>query len=656
MIKSLDGIRILAQSDKSQQEFCDDFLREIADVVGADAGIIWNASTHQFKVVSQYSLEEKPARLNLTRVDHDRLLGDAANRDTPILVRSGEQEVQQDSPMLFVGKFHRDGRHLIELMVQPNDDSEEDVKQMMQQFGVALKTVDNPADGNHPLQEVPETPVDTGIRRSFNDDELSSYLSAIHHSIDLKLTAANVANETRRLLDCDRVSVVIYHRGRFRVFAISGQPSVNRRSNTTRLLEKLSRRLLKTGQSFWYPEETELPSQVSEVLDEYLAISATRSLVVMPVYEKVPSVVEDPDSLESKQNRTIGGIVFEHCHQRWKREEVESVINLTTDHGGNAIRNANQHRSLFLYPLWNLLGKSKLLTAPRMLSKTILATLAVIAITLFLVFFQVDFYVSADGILMPETHKPVFSSVEGRVDQLFVEHGSVVNKNDTLATMSSDEHDYRVRELTSQLESAEQRLTSIQDRRFTEQDDKEAIEENIVSLKTQIKNLEAQLAILNKISSSMVIKSPIDGQIITWDLKRRLQNRVVDNGIQLVEVANIDGEWILEIELPVRREGHISREIARRGDAGLAVSFLLAADTSKRYAGRVIEVEKNVALNANKEQVIKIRAAIEGDDISIDQVRTSVTAKIYCGRTSIGYQWLHDVGEFFQKYVFFKFR
>lgn len=656
---SLNAIRSLANSDKGEKEFCESFLHELAGVVGANAGIVWDASNSSFRVVSQYSADEKPARLNLSKTEHDRLLGDAVNRDTPILIRAGEGDsLGNDAPMLFVGSFNRGGRHLIELMVSGDGVTEPDVKRKMQQFGKAIHTVSNgTAAAQKTIQpELPATDTPSKSGHGFSQDDLSSYLSAIHRSIDLKLTSANIANETRRLLDCDRVSVLVRQHGKYRVFAVSGQPSVNRRSNTTRLLEQVSRQVLKTGEGFWYPDEAEIPTQISKLLDEYLALSATRSLVVLPVNEKVDALVEDPDSLERKTNRVIGGIVFEHCHERWDRQDVEPMISLANDHSSNALRNAARHQQLFLYPLWNLLGKSKLLTAPRILSKTLMALVGLVVVALFLTFWQSDFYVTADGVMMPKNYKPVFSKIDAKVDRLFVEHGSRVEEGSTVAILSSREHELRVEELSSQLQNAELRLESMEERRFSDEaDDGENVEETIVSLRAQVKNYQRQMVILDEISKSLVVKSPIDGQVITWDLKREREGRVISKGQELMEVAETQGEWELEIDIPVRRFGHIKRAIDASPD-GLEVSFLLAADTTKRFTGRLISIEENASMNAQNEQVVRARASIEGSGISIEQTRTGVTTKIFCGKTSVGYLWFHDVGEFFQKHVLFKFR
>ncbi len=116
-------------------------------------------------------------------------------------------------------------------------------------------------------------------------------------------------------------------------------------------------------------------------------------------------------------------------------------------------------------------------------------------------------------------------------------------------------------------------------------DELEKVEENIVSLKTRIENLEVQRAVLEKITESMRVKSPIDGEIVTWDLQRKLENRAISRGTQLLEIAQVKGKWLLEIDLPIQRLGHVRRAIKSQLTPDLRVSFILASDTGRRFSG-----------------------------------------------------------------------
>lgn len=617
---------------------------------GAQAGILWDA-TDGFRVLATLSRDDSPPTVKMRQEDHERMMIDVLQNGKPVLLQTQYTDADR-ADLLLVGKFDAGTVGLIELIIENHKLDQTGLGALERRFRDALQLITVSYAG--PLGGLPAVAGQQSSQNSpFDSQEISAFLKLIHSSIDLLLAASNFANESRRLLDYDRVSVLVQRGGKHQLIAISGQASVNRRSNTTKLLEKFAVSVLKTGQVFWYPDTDELPTAIRTSLDDYVQVSQTRSLALLPI-RKTSDATDDPSTAPRLQP-VIGGIVFEKFEKTWDRNLEEPKVQFLASHAEHSIGNGLQHQQIFLYPLWKLLGRTKVLAQPKHLNKTLIAVGVIVAVMLALFFWPVRFYVTADGMLVPSTYKPVFSNVKGEVQQILVQHGESVIKGQELIRMASPEHEFRVEELQSQLKTAKQRLTIVEDQRHNPTRDKsvEDIEENIVSLRTQIESFESQLVILNKITDSLTVHSPIDGQVITWDLKHQLENRVVGEGVRLMEVADVVGQWIIEINLPIRRQGHVARTIQNGDLEDLKVSFLLAADTSKRYSGRVIEISDVVSVSSDNRQVIKIRAAIDDSDITIDQVRSAVSAKVYCGKSSLGYLWFSDIGEFFQKHVFF---
>ena len=676
-------IHELSETANSRAEFCEGLLQQVATAMGAKAGVMWDVSKDPYKPVGHYSQADKPSQIPITQVAHTKLLQQAVLRQRPLVVRSTSQPSDDGiKACLIISTLKNGSDYLVELFF---GESQLTHDQLATKFSTILQSVASagldlpgivaklpdvvarPSRAVNRLDAAAAAKQQASLtnavkpanpaagRKLLSPEQFSEYLNSIHNSIDRKLTCANVCNETRRLLDCDRVTVVLRQRGKFRIAAISGQPSVNQKSNTTKLLQTLAKRLLKTGQSFWYPDQTEFPTQISEVLNAYLSTSATRSLVVEPIFEKVVDTVSDPESLESDRNLVVGGIIFEHCHELWERKNMETAIEVATLHSGNAIRNSWKHHRLFMYPVLNFLGKSRVVTAARVLPKTLLVCAGLILAGLILGFWPVNFYVTAEGQLVPKEIRPVFSAVAGDIEDLLVRHGSIVKQGDPLLELTSREHEIRAKELESQIGAATQRLETIQDQLFEpRQQQGNTVQENIEALKSQIANFKEQQAILGEIAKNMAVNSPVDGHVISWDLEQRLKGRSIERGQELMEIADVDGEWQLEMELPVNRYCHLVREMKNNDQP--EVSFLLAADTSKRYRGKIVEVANTGSLNTNHQQFIRLKADLVSTDLPIDQVRTGVTAKIFCGKTSLGYLWFHDIGEFIQKNVLFQLR
>ena len=68
--------------------------------------------------------------------------------------------------------------------------------------------------------------------------------------------AYTIANEARRLIECDRVSVALRKGNRCTIEAVSGQDVFDKRSNTVRLLGRLASAVVATGEPVWYAGDT----------------------------------------------------------------------------------------------------------------------------------------------------------------------------------------------------------------------------------------------------------------------------------------------------------------------------------------------------------------------------------------------------------------
>ncbi|MEO1616244.1 MAG: HlyD family efflux transporter periplasmic adaptor subunit [Planctomycetota bacterium] len=653
--KTLGNTPLLARTDTSGNPLPKDFLERMVSQFDGHGGILWLVDEAP-QVCATHSHDDSPVSVQMRREDHERILLEAAAGRAPSLLQTQLNDSSQAN-LLLIGKVDVGRVYVIEIVIEDHHLDKPAMIALQRRFHDSLQLVNS----SQPLfagQGAAAGNAETSSRQGIQVDELNNYVQLIHSSVDLPMTAANIANETRRLLNYDRVSVLVERNGRQRLIAISGQASVNRRSNTTRLLEQFAGTVLKTGQTFWYPSPEDLPTKIGVSLDDYVQVSQTRSLAIVPV-RKLPEPSSDSNEATESQP-VIGGIVYEKFQERWERSIDEPRLERLQPHISNSLGNALVNQRIFLYPLWKFLGRLDVLKQPKYFNKVLIGLGIAAVLTLALVFWPVRFYVSADGVLIPSEFKPVFSSMAGEVDQVFVKHGDRVQKGQKLIQLSSREHDFRVEELESKLKTTRQRLTNLEDQRHSPNQEASPaeIEENIVSLRTQIETLEAQRSILNKITEQLAIYSPMDGQVITWDLKRQLANRVVESGVRLMEVAENEGDWMVEIDLPIRRQGHLARALAEGNSEDLKVSFLSAADPSKTYAGHIVGIANAVSISDDNQQVIKVLAAIEesNDDseIAFDQVRSSVAAKVYCGKSSLGYLWFHDIWEFIQKRVLFR--
>ena len=98
--------------------------------------------------------------------------------------------------------------------------------------------------------------------------------------------------------------------------------------------------------------------------------------------------------------------------------------------------------------------------------------------------------------------------------------------------------------------------------------DQQQTDENINSIKAEISALEEKLAMQRQLMQRTKLLSPMSGQVLSWDVKQKLIGRSVRPEQQLIEIAKVDGRWVLELDVADR--------LSLWGVAGTFSSFLSA--------------------------------------------------------------------------------
>ena len=269
-------------------------------------------------------------------------------------------------------------------------------------------------------------------------EQLEGFTSLVHQALDSRETAYTIANEGRRLIGCDRVTVALSKGAKYQISAISGQDTFDKRSNIVRLLRNLVTAVAKTGEDLWFDGDTsDLAPQLEKVVNAYVDESHTKQLAVLPLREADLEEDEPGERKKKKRENILGAIVIEQLVDQQQPEGMLQRIEVVRRHSSTSLTNAQEYEGLFLMPLWRLLGKAQVLTTARNLPKTILATVALSAAVAALCLVPYDFTVVADGKLLPEVRKDVFSSIKGKILEVPVDTGDLVAEGQLLVRQRS---------------------------------------------------------------------------------------------------------------------------------------------------------------------------------------------------------------------------
>lgn len=470
--------------------------------------------------------------------------------------------------------------------------------------------------------------------------QFEAFLNNLHATLDPHLIAAELANEGRRHLDCDRLSVALRKGRRYRVVAVSSVDVVNRKSIAIHRLERLVSLVSATGEEFWYEgSEQEIAPQIEDALTKYLDESHAVSVGIVPLR----GVAENENT---KKPVSIGALIIEGFDvRRWDpSHEMASGI---ARHGASALSNALRYSTLPTLPFFRLYHQAYG-ERTHGFAKAI-GLIAVILAMASTFFIKTDFYVYAKGKLQPTKRFHIFAPLDGNISSVTVTHGDLVEAGQALIEMHNSDLDLKMQELQGEHNTALERSASIEsalldsssltDQQIDRINQLSAEQEELRQL---FESQQQRLEVLKKQRESLTIKSPISGEILTWETGEELLDRPVKRGQRLLTVADMQGPWEAELEVPDDQVGPLL-DIWKSGERPVEAKFELAVDSGVEHTGEIVRIARRTEVNRDNKPIVQ--AVVHVDRASLGNPRPGATlnAKIFCGRHSVFYVWCHDL-------------
>lgn len=488
-------------------------------------------------------------------------------------------------------------------------------------------------------------------------DQLVRLSSLVHRHIDLVPTAYAVANEGRRVIGCDRLSVLSVIGRRSRLLATSGASRVERRSGAARRLEQLAHLVGPIGDPAYYADgQCDALPQIAEALEAHAEESQARQVAVLPLSRPELSQNEALDLRRPAGRPAAPAFVlvaeqFDARHGELRRERLVEVGELCT----TALYNALEVDQLPLRWLLRPLGVAKQqITSHLTRSALIAAALAAAVAALALV--PADFTIEATGTLEPAVRQDVFVPRSGLVNEVLVDHGSDVAAGQSLVQLRDPTLDLELQRVQGEMETVRRQLAAAQATKSS-REVRDANPAELYRLSAsereygqRLTNLQRELDLLRQQRESLTVRSPLAGRVLTWDVANRLVARPVERGEVLLTVADMSTDWQLELNVADDLIGHV---LAAQSAAGpdLPVRFRLRSD-DEPHTGHVesVSMVANVDTGDNEASSPTVEVIVAFDKTQLDetilsQLRPGVSARaeIDCGRRSLGYVWFHDI-------------
>ena len=290
-------------------------------------------------------------------------------------------------------------------------------------------------------------------------EQADQFSRQVHGTLDLRETCYIITNEGRRMIGCDRVSVAIKRGARCRIEAVSGQDTIENRSNVIRHLSELASKVCATGEPLWWDGDMEsLPPQIEKSLDPYVDESYTKMMAILPVRRpkseemRAEEGIRSEVSLENNEaNEIIGALICEQIESDVNRDLLESRADLVYEHSARALSNSLSHNELFLMPVWRTIGKLSVVTKARNLPKTLAVAAAVLVILGVLFLMQTDFRMKAEGAMQPIDRRDVFVEVPGTIDEVLVKDQKPVEAGDPLVILKDPDQSRLMQDLIGKI-------------------------------------------------------------------------------------------------------------------------------------------------------------------------------------------------------------
>jgi hypothetical protein len=668
----------LAEKNLEPAAFYSEFLQRVLSGIAGAAGAVWvrTALGHlqlQFQInMQQVNLEKTEAG----RQKHDQLLRQACLQGQSLILppQSGAAAPEDGGPtpgnptdfFVLLAPLVVEGAvvGLVEVWEDPRHSP--DALPGFLQFLVRMASLASVYVRNLQLRQL------VGQQQVWED--LEKFARQIHGSLNPTEVAYLIANEGRRLVSCDRLSIAVREGRKAAIEAISGADVVEKRSSLVQLQRTLAEKVADWGERLVYQgtKDESLPAPVLQSLDAYLAESNSKFLVVQPLRDE-----REKDN--GRPPRTT--LVMESFEPALAPEQLLARLDVVGRHATSALYNAVEHRRIPLRYLWMPLARYQEGFSSKTRAIAATAGAAALILLLLLIIVPYPLKMEASGHILPEHRGWVFSPRKATVKSFpdYVVTGATVLKGQSLIEMFDKDLQDQLIKLRSEIQNAEAEIASLRQQSVAKQNTTEYptimadLRRNEVLRAQKKSELDALIKQTNPVQGKLGyfrITAPLSGMVLNAKFQENLLGKTVEPSEPLLRVGDRDRPWEAELRIPNRHIGQVRRAFeGMPSNHELDVDLLLASAPTRTYKGKLSlskiagEATPNKDDPNDNESVVVASVRVEGPGIDkADQIPadllvadTRVSAKVRCGNRPMIYSLFYGVWEFVYEKVIFYF-
>jgi len=408
-------------------------------------------------------------------------------------------------------------------------------------------------------------------------------------------------------LQCDRVSIGFFRRGRVHVGSMSHSAGVRSQTNLVRDIASAMEEAVEQSATVIYPVPQEGPPRVAGAHAELSREHGAGAVCSLPL-------VAD--------GRPVGALTLEREAARpFSRAEAELCEAAAALAGPVLEVRRREDRWLLTKAAAGARDLLGTLIGPRHVVRK-LGVLAAVSLLVFLALARGEYRVSAPAALEPVVRRVVAAPFSGYIAEAPARAGDLVRQGQLLASL--DERDLRLQlaKWTSQHEQvARQHQQALAQRKAAE----------VVILSAQLEQARAEMALIEDQLAKSHLRAPIDGIVVAGDLSQALR-APVERGQVLFEVAPLEAFRVI---LNVDERDIRDVRLEQRG------SLLLSGSPHEPLEFRVAKITPVSAAEEGR-NAFRVEAALQEAPRHLRPGMEGV-GKVAIGERRLLWIWTHDI-------------
>ena len=265
--------------------------------------------------------------------------------------------------------------------------------------------------------------------------------------------------------------------------------------------------------------------------------------------------------------------------------------------------------------------------------------------------------IEAESVLEPIAKRSIYANVDGFLDKLFVEDGQSVLAGERVAGLRSPILDLQIEEANGQIRAIAEKRNGLRvaiNQLSPSSPDAEVVQTRlsaeILLLETQEKHVRDKWQFLLGEQKKLSIESPIDGVVVTRNLRSELESRPLRRGDTLFNIVDLDGDWQLSIRVADRDIGYLTKHY---GSEPTEIAFIFDSIPGEQFRGVVHQISTTLENPQGPGSYVLVHASLDNEVAHRAYMGANARVFFSCGKEPLWFVWCRPLIEEFQKRIWF---